>query len=194
MFTPPQMCVIRGRGQGRWCCPGGGWSGVEAEPEAWLLWPLADCPGEATAAPGDQRSLCKDCRGRSCQCESTQLYVCKQVASPVLLGEELKCTFSCTVKGWTAQKHHGTLDRCHPLDSQGSQAVLSAFGKLSLLFYSAESKFICSLSTLCAYIQWTCTCTPRSTTDCMWCLDFFFHFQVWIPSLIIFFLHNPIIF
>lgn len=130
-----------------------------------------------------QGSFCKDWRGRNCLYEYTQVCVCKQGTSPVFLGEELKQIFNYIVRGWTTQKHHRTLDRCHALDGQGSQAVLSAFGKLPPLCYSTESKFIFSTSTLCPYIQQTCSGAPRSTRDCMWgLLTFFFTFRSGLPS------------
>jgi len=51
------------------------------------------------------------------------------------------------------------LDRCHLLANQDSEAVpLSAFEKLTLLYYSAESELLRSISTLCAYMHSDCDC------------------------------------
>lgn len=130
---------------------------VEAEPNARLLWPLS-----LLTTQGKRQEL-TGTRGLYVRTEewgigSMNLYKCMYVnTAPVLLGEDLRCAFSYNTEGSTTHKHHRNLDRWHALADQESQAVpLSAFEKLILLYFSAESELIHSISALSAYTPSEC--------------------------------------
>lgn len=100
-------------------------------------------------------------------------YLFKQIAAPVLLKKNLRCTFTDNTDSWAFHRHHGDLGSCHPLDTQENWAFpVAAFEKLTLLYYTTESKLVCGISTLCTYSHYkSAICTYIHY--CIWYLLIF---------------------
>lgn len=102
------------------------------------------------------------------------------IAAPVLLGENLRCTFTDNTDAWAFHRHNGDLGSCHPLDTQENLAVpVGAFEKLTLLYYSIESKLVLGISTLRTYSHYkSAICTYIHYRLHMVSAEFLFHFQL----------------